>query len=71
MEAIETSSLGTALPEEIERVRKIRDVYLTCPGGEIAAMMMLNSINFATKALAEGDAIACIQAYEDLKEYAL
>lgn len=65
-------SLGEALPAEMARVRdEVLPVYLTIPTGIFAATMMRQSLDNAAKALAEGDTVAMITAYEDLKGYKL
>jgi len=66
-ETVET--LGDALQREIERVQEIRTEYLTLPNGVgmPAAAMMQASINAATRAMLEGDVIAMLRSYEDLK----
>lgn len=64
-------TLGDSLPEEMDRVRKIRDVYLTFPGGQIAAAMMAASLDNAAKAAVSGDVAEMIRAHEDLKGYEL
>ena len=65
-------TLGTALPREMARVRdKVLPIYLTIPTGTFAAAMMRHSLDQAAKALAEGDVIAMLRAYEDLKGYSL
>jgi hypothetical protein len=67
-ETIET--LGTALPKEMARVRdEVMPNYLAIgPAGTFGVLMMRHTLDRATKALAEGDLVAMIRAYEDLKE---
>lgn len=66
----ETKTLGDALPEEIKRVTEILGHYQAIgPAGMFGAMMIKASLQRATRALAEGDALAMIQCLEDLKEY--
>jgi hypothetical protein len=64
-------SLGEALPREMARVRDdVMPIYQQIGGpGVFALMMMRQSLDAAAKAMAEGDTIAMIQAYQDLKEY--
>lgn len=67
---IETRSLADALPDEIARVTKILGHYVEIgPAGAPGALMIRTSLDLATRALARGDVIAMILAYEDLKEY--
>lgn len=69
----EPESLGTALPREMARVRdKVLPEYLAIgPAGMLAATMMRLDLDRATKALAEGDVVEMIRAYESLKGYSL
>lgn len=65
-------TLGDQLPAEMKRVRDVLlPVYDATPMGHIAAAMMRASLDQATKALAEGDVVAMMRAYEDLKGYSL
>lgn len=66
-------TLGDALPAEMARVRDVvMPVYQEIgPPGIFALTMMRASLDAATKALAEGDVVAMIEAYEDLKGYEL
>lgn len=63
------SSIGTELPREMARVRDLLPLYDAIPMGFLAARMMRASLDQAARALAEGDIIAVIRAYEDLKGY--
>ena len=68
-----TETLGDALPREMARVRDdVLPAYqqIGAPG-ERAVMMMRRSMDLATKALAEGDVVAMLRAFKDLKEYKL
>ena len=67
----ETETLGTALPKEIARVRdEIMPPYLEIgPAGFLALTGMRADLDRAAKALAEGDVIAMLAAYESLKEW--
>jgi molybdopterin converting factor small subunit len=67
-------SVGEALPREMKRVREeVLPAYYEClkhaPMTQIAINLMNASLDAAAKALAEGDVVAIIQAYEDLKGY--
>lgn len=63
-------TLGEALPREIARVR---DVVLPAydsigPPGALAAMLIRQDLEAATKALAEGDVVTMLRVYERLKD---
>lgn len=64
-------SLGEALPAEMARVRdQLIPLYLSCgTAGVPAATMMRMSLDAAAKAMAEGDVVAMLRAYEDLKGF--
>lgn len=69
-------SVGEALPREMKRVReKVIPAYQEClkhaPMTQITINLMNASLDAAAKALAEGDVIAIMRAYEDLKGYEL
>lgn len=67
------ASLGEALPAEMARVRdKVMPAYVEIwPAGTFGLIMMRASLDRAAKALAEGDVVEIIRAYEDLKGYDL
>lgn len=67
----EQNTLGDALPAEMARVRdEVIPAYLAIgQSGAPALFMMRRSLDAATKALAEGDVVAMMRAYEDLKGY--
>jgi hypothetical protein len=66
------SSLGEALPAEMARVRdQLLPVYDSMPEGIFAATMMRADLDQAAKAMAEGDVVAMLRAYEALKGYTL
>lgn len=69
----EIESLGTALPKEMARVRdKVMPIYIQIgQPGILALSMMRNSLDAATKALAEGDIVGMIRAFEDLRGYSV
>lgn len=69
METIET--LGDALPKEMARVRdKLIPIYQACGRSSgFAIMLMRKALDDAAKAMAEGDVVAMIRAYQDLKEF--
>jgi molybdopterin converting factor small subunit len=67
-----TDTLGDALPREMTRVRTVvlpayREILETCPPAAITIELINASIDRAQTALAEGDVVAMIRAYEDLK----
>lgn len=66
-------TLGDALPREMARVRdEVMPAYIEIGApGTIALMLMRVSLDAATKALAEGDVVAMLAAYEDLKGYSV
>lgn len=67
-------TLGDALPREITRVRGVQDTYkilrqfpnCIC---EPQITMMETAIQDGVRALAEGDVVAMLRAYEALKEW--
>lgn len=61
-------SVGSELPNEIKRVREMREVYLSIgASGVPAAEMMRLALDRATEALASGDVVAVLRAYEELR----
>lgn len=67
------SSLGTALPKEMARVRdEIMPVYQSIgPVGAPALYLMRVALDQAAQAMIEGDVVAMMAAYEDLKGFTL
>lgn len=64
------ASLGFELPKEMKRVRdELLPLYDAIPTGRLAATLMRNDLDRATKALAEGDVVEMIRVYESLKGY--
>lgn len=66
-------TLGEALPLEMARVRDVvmppyRDIG---PSGVPALMMMRHALDQAAQALAEGDVVAMIHWYRELKDFSL
>lgn len=66
------TSLATALPEEINRVRRVQDAYKDLRGMpnvivEPQIAMMEQCIQSAIAASASGDVVGMLRAYEDLK----
>jgi hypothetical protein len=70
-----TDTLGDALPREMARVRdQVMPAYLALQGMpnvmvEPALAMMRASLDAASKAMIEGDVVAMLRAYEDLKGF--
>ncbi len=62
-------SLAAALPREMTRVRGLIPLFDAIPTGFFAAGMMRQSLGAAQHALAEGNVIAMLRSYEDLKGY--
>jgi molybdopterin converting factor small subunit len=63
------SSLGEQLPAEMTRVRELVEENAKLgPAGNFARFMHKRALDDAQKALASGDVVAMIQAYERLKE---
>jgi hypothetical protein len=64
-------TLGDALPREIARVRdQVMPAYIEIgPPGALALMFMRKSLDAASKAMIEGDVVAMLRAYEDLKGF--
>lgn len=64
-------TIGDALPREMARVRdRIMPLYAEIgPLGALALAMMRDDLDRAAEAMAEGDVVAMIQAYQILKDY--
>ena len=69
----ESKSLGTALPAEMARVRdEVLPEYLAIGvGGAFAATLIRMHLDKAAAAMAEGDVVAMLRAYQALKETSL
>jgi hypothetical protein len=63
-------SLGTALPREMARVRDhVLPAYIKIgPAGAFGLSMIRATLDEATRALAEGDVVAMLRLYLELKE---
>lgn len=62
------TTLGEALPAEIERVRGVAAVYRSIGiGGMPAATMMEDDIRQAEKAIIEGDLVGMLAGYKKLQ----
>lgn len=64
-------TLGDALPREMARVRdQVMPAYLEIGApGLFALTMMRADLDLAARAMAEGDVVAILRAYESLKGY--
>ncbi len=67
-------SVGEALPREMTRVRtkvipEYQAILAECPPAAITIALMNASLDRAQAALASGDVIEILRAYEDLKGY--
>lgn len=64
------ANLIEGLQEEMNRVRELVKQYDALPGGVgfFGSSIMNNSIHKAEKAIASGDVIKELEAYEDLKK---
>lgn len=68
---VNTKTLGSELPIEMARVRdEVLPMYLSIgPNGLFAATLMRAALDNAAKAMVEGDVIAMISAYHELKGF--
>lgn len=68
---LSSETLGEALPREIARVRdELMPIYQSIgPAGGFALAMMRVALDKAAKALAEGDVVAMIAVYQELREF--
>jgi hypothetical protein len=62
-----TENMATALANEIGRNRELLEVYKKIPTGGFGAAMIDADIKFAISALASGDVIEILKAYERMK----
>lgn len=67
------SSLGTELPKEMTRVRdEVMPAYIQIgPPGLLALTVMRVTLDRAQRAMSEGDVIAMMRVYEELKDFKL
>ena len=63
-------NLGEALPKEMARVRdEVIPAYLSIGAAGLPALTFIRlDLDNATKALAEGDVVAMLAAYQNLKD---
>lgn len=69
MMSFEITTLGEALPKEIDRVQELIKLYESIPNGQFAAAMMRADVKTAQKAIMDGDLPTMITIYQDLKTY--
>lgn len=63
-------SLGDAFPREMTRVRNLIPIYASIGSAGGPAIFMMNmALDEAQRALAAGDVVAMMRAYEDLKGF--
>lgn len=63
------TSLGEALPREISRNVELLAVYKEIgPAGAFGALMIKSDIDRATEALASGDVVEMLAAYNAMKD---
>ena len=68
--SVEIATLGTALPEEIARCQELLIQYAFIgPAGNFGAAMIRAGIAAAHKAMMEGDTVAMLRAYQELKDW--
>lgn len=68
------TSLAEEMPKAIERAQKVRDEFISLRGMpnvmvEPQIAIITHQINQAVQALASGDVIAIMRAYESIKDY--
>lgn len=65
------SSLGEELPKEMARVRdELMPTYQEIgPAGGFALTLMRSALDGAAKAMAEGDIVEMMRAYQTLKDF--
>lgn len=66
-------TLGDALPREMARVRdEVMPAYVACgPAGKPGLFVMRMELDAAAKAMAEGDVVEMVRAYEALRGWKL
>lgn len=65
------TTLGEDLPKQMARVRDdVLPLYLEIgPNGAFAAMLMRQALDHAARAMAEGDLVEMMRAYQTLKDF--
>jgi molybdopterin converting factor small subunit len=62
------STVGEDIQNEIRRVRDVLlPRYDAIPSGKFGALILRQALDRATKALAEGDVVAIVRSYAELK----
>ena len=66
-------TLGTALPAKMKEIREVHiPAYRSIgPNGQFAIAMMNAALTQAEQAMAQGDVVEMIRAYEELKSFKL
>lgn len=62
-----SETVGEDIQVEIKRNQELKKIYDGIPTGFIGASMIQQDIDYAVKALAEGDIVNILQAYQKLK----
>lgn len=63
-------TLREAIPLEMARVRdELLPLYDAIPAGIFAATLMRLTLDRATRALADGDAVEMVRCFQELKEF--
>ena len=63
------TSLGDALPQQLERVRKLREAYVEIgPVGRFGLLVIDNALRASDRAMIEQDLPEMIRCYQELKE---
>jgi hypothetical protein len=63
-------SLGTELPREMARCRELLVDYCEIgPSGQFAATMLRQALKLADEAIIQGDLVAMIRVYNELKGF--
>lgn len=62
-----SKNVAEALVDEIDRNRKLLELYKEIPTGAFGAMMIDRDIKNAVEALASGDVVKIVEAYEAIK----
>jgi hypothetical protein len=68
LESETMTNIAEALEQEIQRNRELLKLYEEIPTGKFGAMMIDLDIKNAVAALASGDVVKIIEAYEAMKD---
>lgn len=63
-----SENLMGGLLREINRAREVKKLYDKIPQGRFGSIVIQQSIEQAEKAIKDGDVIAMLKAFNDLKE---